>query len=43
MRALYDMQCSPALTQLFLIYFGLASTGVVMSAFIAAVIGLGLN
>jgi len=43
MRALYDMQCSPALTQLFLIYFGLASAGVVMSAFIAAVIGLGLN
>jgi His/Glu/Gln/Arg/opine family amino acid ABC transporter permease subunit len=34
---------TPALTQLFLIYFGLASAGVVLSAFIAAVIGLGLN
>ncbi|HKD76044.1 MAG TPA: amino acid ABC transporter permease, partial [Ktedonobacterales bacterium] len=34
---------TPALTQLFLIYFGLASAGVALSAFIAAVIGLGLN
>jgi polar amino acid transport system permease protein len=34
---------TPALTQLFLIYFGLASAGIVLSAFIAAVIGLGLN
>ena len=34
---------TPALTQLFLIYFGLASAGVVLSAFITAVIGLGLN
>jgi His/Glu/Gln/Arg/opine family amino acid ABC transporter permease subunit len=29
---------TPALTQLFLIYFGLASAGIVLSAFIAAVI-----
>lgn len=34
---------TPALTQLFLIYFGLASAGIVLSAFAAAVIGLGLN
>jgi len=34
---------TPALTQLFLIYFGLASAGIVLSAFVAAVIGLGLN
>jgi len=34
---------TPALTQLFLIYFGLASAGFVLSAFTAAVIGLGLN
>jgi polar amino acid transport system permease protein len=34
---------TPALTQLFLIYFGLASAGVVLPAFTAAVIGLGLN
>jgi polar amino acid transport system permease protein len=34
---------TPALTQLFLIYFGLASAGIVLSAFTAAVIGLGLN
>lgn len=34
---------TPALTQLFLIYFGLASAGIVLSAFIAAVIGLGMN
>lgn len=34
---------TPALTQLFLIYFGLASAGVVLTAFVAAVIGLGLN
>jgi polar amino acid transport system permease protein len=34
---------TPALTQLFLIYFGLASVGIVLSAFTAAVIGLGLN
>ena len=34
---------TPALTQLFLIYFGLASAGIVLPAFTAAVIGLGLN
>lgn len=34
---------TPALTQLFLIYFGLASAGLVIPAFEAAVIGLGLN
>lgn len=34
---------TPALTQLFLIYFGLASAGLVLSAFTAAVVGLGLN
>ena len=34
---------TPALTQLFLIYFGLASAGFVLSAFTAAVVGLGLN
>jgi polar amino acid transport system permease protein len=34
---------TPALTQLFLIYFGLVSTGLVFSAFGAAVLGLGLN
>ena len=37
------MRGTPALTQLFLIYFGLASAGIVLSAFVAAVIGLGLN
>jgi His/Glu/Gln/Arg/opine family amino acid ABC transporter permease subunit len=34
---------TPALTQLFLIYFGLASAGLVLSGFAAAVIGLGMN
>ncbi len=34
---------TPALTQLFLIYFGLASAGIVLPAFTAAVVGLGLN
>jgi polar amino acid transport system permease protein len=34
---------TPALTQLFLIYFGLASAGIVLPGFAAAVIGLGLN
>lgn len=34
---------TPALTQLFLIYFGLASAGIVLPAFAAAVVGLGLN
>jgi polar amino acid transport system permease protein len=34
---------TPALTQLFLIYFGLASAGLVLTAFTAAVVGLGLN
>jgi len=34
---------TPALTQLFLIYFGLGSIGLALSAFEAAVIGLGLN
>lgn len=33
----------PALTLLFLLYFGLASAGIVLPAFTAAVIGLGLN
>jgi His/Glu/Gln/Arg/opine family amino acid ABC transporter permease subunit len=34
---------TPALTQLFLLYFGLASAGIALPAFTAAVIGLGLN
>jgi polar amino acid transport system permease protein len=34
---------TPALTQLFLIYFGLPAVGIVFRAFDAAVIGLGLN
>jgi ABC-type amino acid transport system permease subunit len=34
---------TPALTQLFLIYFGLAAAGLTLRAFQAAVIGLGLN
>lgn len=34
---------TPALAQLFFIYFGLAELGLVMSSFQAAVIGLGLN
>lgn len=34
---------TPALTQLFLIYYGLASAGLVLAAFTAAVIGLGFN
>jgi polar amino acid transport system permease protein len=34
---------APALALLFLIYFGLPSLGVVLPAFLAAVIGLGMN
>ncbi len=34
---------TPALTQLFFIYFGLTAVGITFSAFQAAVIGLGLN
>jgi polar amino acid transport system permease protein len=34
---------TPALTQLFLLYFGLASAGIVLPALIAAVVGLGMN
>jgi len=34
---------TPVLTQLFLLYFGLASAGIVLPAFTAAVVGLGLN
>ncbi|HYB09081.1 MAG TPA: amino acid ABC transporter permease [Alphaproteobacteria bacterium] len=34
---------TPALTQLFLIYFGLASVGIAIPAFETAVLGLGLN
>lgn len=34
---------TPALTQLFLLYFGLASAGIILPAFAAAVVGLGLN
>lgn len=34
---------TPALTQLFLLYYGLTSAGVVLSAFTAAVVGLGCN
>lgn len=37
------MRGTPALIQLFLIYFGLASAGITMSTFQAAVLGLGLN
>ena len=37
------MRGTPALTQLFLIYFGLPGVGIVLRAFEAAVIGLGLN
>jgi polar amino acid transport system permease protein len=37
------MRGTPALIQLFLIYFGLASVGLTMSTFQAAVLGLGLN
>src|SRR5271156_800828 len=33
----------PALTLLFLIYFGLAPVGIVLSSFMAAVVALGLN
>src|SRR5271156_6035923 len=33
----------PALTLLFLIYFGLAPAGIVLNSFVAAVVGLGLN
>jgi polar amino acid transport system permease protein len=34
---------TPLLTQLFIIYFGLSSTGIVLSPFAAAILGLGLN
>ena len=34
---------TPLLVQLFFIYYGLPSVGIVMDAFTAAVIGLGLN
>lgn len=34
---------TPLLTQLFIIYFGLASVGIVLSPFAAAILGLGLN
>ncbi len=33
----------PALTLLFLIYFGLVPMGIVLNSFVAAVVGLGLN
>jgi len=34
---------TPLLTQLFIIYFGLSSVGIVLSPFAAAILGLGLN
>ena len=34
---------TPLLTQLFIIYFGLSSVGIVLSPFTAAILGLGLN
>jgi polar amino acid transport system permease protein len=34
---------TPLLTQLFIIYFGLSSIGIVLSPFAAAILGLGLN
>lgn len=34
---------TPLLTQLFVIYFGLSSVGIVLSPFTAAILGLGLN
>ena len=34
---------TPLLTQLFIIYFGLASVGIVLPPFTAAILGLGLN
>jgi polar amino acid transport system permease protein len=34
---------TPALTQLFLLYFGLASAGIVLPALFTAVVGLGMN
>ncbi len=34
---------TPLLTQLFIIYFGLSSIGIVLSPFTAAILGLGLN
>jgi His/Glu/Gln/Arg/opine family amino acid ABC transporter permease subunit len=37
------MRGTPVLTQLFLLYFGLASVGIVLPAYMAAVIGLGLH
>lgn len=34
---------TPLLTQLFILYFGLPSVGIMLSPFIAAIIGMGLN
>lgn len=34
---------TPLLTQLFIVYFGLSSIGIVLSPFTAAILGLGLN
>jgi len=34
---------TPLLTQLFIVYFGLSSVGIVLSPFTAAILGLGLN
>jgi len=34
---------TPLLTQLFLLYFGLPSIGIMLSPFLAAIIGMGLN
>jgi polar amino acid transport system permease protein len=34
---------TPLITQLFIIYFGLSSVGLVFSPFVAAILGLGLN
>lgn len=34
---------TPLLTQLFIIYFGLSAAGVVLSPFMAAILGIGLN
>ena len=34
---------TPLLTQLFIIYFGLSSVGIVLSPFTAAILGIGLN
>jgi polar amino acid transport system permease protein len=34
---------TPLITQLFIIYFGLSSVGLVLSPFVSAILGLGLN